>query len=54
MLFFLEMSGREKHLGGRGPVPTRAWNYVSSSKAAEAAEVTGKCAVPATALGSLP
>lgn len=29
-------------------------NYVSSSKAAEAAEVTGKCAIPATALGSLP
>ena len=38
---------------GRGPVST-TWNYVSSSKAAEAAEATGKCALPATALGSLP
>ena len=47
------MSGGEEHLGGRGPFPT-TWNYVSSSKAAEAAEITRKFAVPATALGSLP
>ena len=47
------MPRQAARMGGAYIVAT-TWNYVSSSKAAEAAEATGKCALPATALGSFP